>query len=38
MGGGGGPDGWSLPSAIAGMKANPMQAVMAAMMLSGALF
>ena len=38
MGGGGTPAGFSPAQAIAGLKANPMQAVMAAMMLSNMLF
>jgi hypothetical protein len=38
MGGGGSPTGFSPPMAIAGLKANPMQAVMAAMMLSNMIF
>ena len=34
LGGGGGGGGWSLPMAIASMKANPMQGVMMLLMLS----
>jgi hypothetical protein len=38
MGGGGTPSGFNPAQAIAGLKANPMQAVMAAMMVSNMLF
>jgi hypothetical protein len=38
MGGGGSPGGWSIQSAIAGAKANPMQAMIMLSMLSGSGF